>query len=173
MRASRTISLALLLGLFTAAASAQTHQRRKPAEVGPPGPAPTAYTVENLTVEGNHAYTADQIFAAAGLRVGQKAGKAEFDSAREKLEATGAFDHVSYRFAPSQDNEGYDATYEVAEVAQIYPIRFQDLPAGDAQLRTWLKQKDPLFGDKIPATKTVVNRYVSWISEFLAGRGYH
>jgi outer membrane protein insertion porin family len=135
-------------------------------------PAPTAYTVENLTVEGNHNYTAEQILAAAGLRIGQKAGKQEFDAARERLEATGAFDKVSYRFAPSQDAEGYDAAYEVSEVAQIYPIRFQDLPAGDAQLRTWLKQKDPLFGDKIPATKTVVNRYVGWLAEFLAAQGY-
>ena len=135
--------------------------------------APTSYTVENLTVEGNHNYSAAQILRAAGLHTGQKAGKLEFDAAREKLEATGAFDKVSYRFAPSQDAEGYDATYEVSEVAQIYPIRFQDLPAGDAQLRTWLKQKDPLFGDKIPATKTVVHRYVGWLTEFLAGQGYH
>ncbi len=114
-----------------------------------------------------------KFFAVAGLRVGQKAGKSEFDAAREKLEATGAFDNVSYRFAPSQDDEGYDATYEVAEVGQLYPIRFQDLPATDAQLRAWLKQKDPLFGDKIPATKPVVDRYVAWISEFLARQGYH
>jgi outer membrane protein insertion porin family len=136
-------------------------------------PAPASYTVETLTVEGNHAYTAAQIFAVAGLSVGQKAGKSEFDAAREKLEATGAFDHVSYRFAPSKDGEGYDATYEVAEVGQMYPVRFQDLPAANDQIRAWLKQKDPLFGDKIPATKLVVDRYVAWISEFLAGRGYH
>lgn len=135
-------------------------------------PAPTAYTVENLTVEGNRNYSAQQILRVAGLQVGQKAGQAEFDAAREKLEATGAFDKVSYRFAPSKDGEGYDATYEVSEVAQIYPIRFQDLPASDTELRAWLKQKDALFGEKIPATKTVVDRYVAWISEFLAGRDY-
>jgi len=135
-------------------------------------PAPTSYTVETLAVRGNHAYTAAQILAAAGLSVGQKAGKAEFDAAREKLEATGAFDHVSYLFVPAKDGEGYDATYEVAEVGQIYPIRFQDLPASSDQIRAWLKQKDPLFGDKIPATKPVVDRYVAWISEFLAGQGF-
>jgi outer membrane protein assembly factor BamA len=150
--------LALFLGLF-GALYAQ--------------PAPTAYTVENLTVEGNHAYTAQQILAVAGLHEGQKAGKAEFDAAREKLEKTGAFDQVSYRFAPSKDAEGYDATYVVSEVAQIYPIRFQELPAGSDQIRAWLRTKDPLFGDKIPATKQVVDRYVAWISEFLAGQGYH
>jgi outer membrane protein insertion porin family len=135
-------------------------------------PAPTSYTVENLTVRGNHAYTAAQILAVAGLKVGQKAGKSEFDAAREKLEATGAFDHVSYLFVPSQDGEGYDASYEVAEVAQIYPVRFQDLPASSDQIRAWLKQKDPLFGDKMPATKPVVDRYVAWISEFMATQGF-
>jgi outer membrane protein insertion porin family len=136
-------------------------------------PAPTSYTIETLTVRGNHAYTAAQILAVAGLSVGQKAGKSEFDAAREKLEATGAFDHVSYLFVPSKDGEGYDASYEVAEVAQIYPVRFQDLPASSDQIRAWLKQKDPLFGDKIPATKPVVDRYVGWISEFMAGQGFH
>jgi outer membrane protein insertion porin family len=170
MRVSRIVALVVMA---VAASSAQTHQRPKPAVDSSPGAAPTAYTVENLAVEGNHVYTAEQIFAAAGLRVGQKAGKSEFDAAREKLVATGAFDNVSYRFAPSQDNEGYDATYQVAEVGQLYPVRFADVPATDAQLRTWLKQKDPLFGDKIPATKLVVDRYVRSLSEFLAARGYH
>ncbi len=157
---------------------AQTPKPRKPAPAAAavdsnPSPAPTSYTLENLKVEGNHVYTAAQIFKVAGLRVGQKAGKSEFDAARQKLLATGSFDNVSYRYAPSQDNEGYDAIYQVAEIGQLYPIRFDSLPATDAQLRAWLKQKDPLFEDKIPATKPVVDRYVAWISEFLAKQGYH
>src|ERR1700722_6593656 len=94
----------------------QPHPKRKPAADSAPGPAPTVYTVENLSVEGNHNYTAEQIFAVAGLRVGEKAGTKDFDAAREKLEKSGAFDHVSYRYAPSKDGEGYDAVIEVAEV---------------------------------------------------------
>jgi len=58
-------------------------------------------------------------------------------------------------------------------VPQVYPVRFQDLPATDAELRAQLKQKDPLFGDKIPATKAVLDRYVAWISQFLAAKNYH
>jgi outer membrane protein insertion porin family len=169
---SRIAALALMLGL-SGVTSAQTHQRRKPAADSTPAPAPTAYTVENLTVEGNHNYTAAQILTVAGLSEGQKAGKSEFEAARDKLDATGAFDNVSYRYAPSKDGEGYDVVFEVSEVAQVYPIRFEDLPATDAQLRAWLKQKDPLFGEKIPATKEVVDRYVGWISEFLAAKNYH
>ena len=171
MKAVQTFAFIALAGLFSSATSAQTHPRRKPAADSTP--APTAYTIESLTVEGNHNYTANQILAAAGLREGQKAGKAEFEAARDKLDRTGAFDNVSYRFAPSKDGEGYDVVFEVGEVAQVYPVRFEDLPAADAQLRAWLKQTDPLFGAKIPATKAVVDRYVAWISEFLAGQGYH
>ena len=148
---------------------AQTHARPRAANAA----APTAYTIENLTVEGNHNYTAAQILAVAGLHPDQKAGKADFDAARDKLDATGAFDNVSYRYTPSPDGEGYNVVFEVSEVAQVYAVRFQDLPAGDAQLRSWLKQKDPLFGAKIPATKQVVARYVAWISEFLAKQNYH
>ena len=118
-------------------------------------------------------YTVEQILAVAGLHVGQKAGKSDFDTAREKLAASGAFDNVSYQFAPSKDGEGYDASFEVAEVGQLYPVRFEDLPTSDADLRAWLKQKDPLFGAKIPATQPVVDRYVGWISEFLAAHNNH
>jgi outer membrane protein insertion porin family len=168
-----TIVVSGILALSASSSSAQTHKPRKPATDPAPGPAPTSYTVETLTVEGNHVYTAEQILAVAGLHVGQKAGKDEFDAGREKLAATGAFDNVSYRFAPSKDGEGYDASFEVSEIGQLYPLRFEGLHATDAQLRAWLKQKDPLFGDKVPATKPVVDRYVAWISEFLAARGDH
>lgn len=167
---SRIAALAVLLAL-PGVMHAQSHQHAKPA-AQPVSPAPSAYTVENLTVEGNHNYSAAQILAVAGLQQGQKAGKSDFEAARNKLDATGAFDNVSYRYAPSKDGEGYDVVFEVAEVAQVYPVRFEDLPATDAQLRAWLKQKDPLFGEKIPATKEVVDRYVGWISEFLAKQNY-
>jgi len=174
MRLATIVASVGILALSAGSSSAQALHPRKPAAVDPaPGPAPTSYTVEALGVEGNHTYTAEQIFVVAGLRVGQKAGPVEFDAARDKLLATGAFDNVSYRFAPSKDGEGYDAVFVVSEVGQLFPIRFEELPATDAQLRAWLKQKDPLFGDKIPATKPVVDRYAAWISEFLAAHDFH
>ena len=169
----RANGIAVLLAWGASLGSAQTHKHKPPAAPPAPIAAPTAYTIENLTVKGNHMYTAEQILAVAGLHVGQKAGKSDFDTAREKLAASGAFDNVSYQFAPSKDGEGYDAAFEVSEVGQLYPVRFEDLPASDADLRAWLKQKDPLFGEKIPATQPVVDRYVGWISEFLAAHNHY
>jgi outer membrane protein assembly factor BamA len=159
--------------------AAQTSRPKKSAApvAAAPTPAPPAdgapWPLETLTVKGNHFYTAAQILAAAGLHAGQSAGQAEFDAARDRLVATGAFDNVGYRYAPAKDGKGYDAILDVVEMPQLYPLRFEDLPATDAELRARLKQKDPLFGDKIPATKPEVDRYVRLIAEFLAERDYH
>jgi len=174
----KRIPLIFLLVLAAVSiAGAQTRRARKPAAPTAPAPAPaaepTSWPLETLAVEGAHNYSAEQILAVAGLQVGQRAGKTEFEAARERLMATGAFEMVGYRFAPAKDGKGYDATIEVSELGQLYPLRFEDLPATDAQLRAWLKQKDPLFGDKIPATKPEIDRYVQWISEYLAEKDYH
>src|SRR5450755_1488433 len=171
--------LAIVFLLGVGAANAQTRRPAKPkstaaptAPAGPPAEG-APFPIETLQVTGNQNYTADQVRAAAQLRVGQVAGKVEFEAARERLAATGAFDRAGYQFAPAKDGKGYDATLEVVEMGQLYPLRFEDLPATDAQLRAWLKQKDPLFAPKIPVTKLELERYARWISEFLAQQNYH
>lgn len=169
--------MALAVLLAAQAGSAQTRRTRKPAPPAASAPAPPApgapWPIETLTVQGNHFYKTEQILAAAGLRTGQTAGQAEFEAARDRLVATGAFDNVGYRYAPAKDGKGYDAVIEVSEMSQLYPLRFEDLPASDAELRAWLNQKDPLFGEKIPATKPELDRYVRLVSEFLESRNYH
>ena len=172
------IAPCLLLAIV--ASPAQTRRTRKPAapaaenETTPAPPPPgSPWPIETLSVEGNHLYTAQQILAVAGVRAGEVLGKADFEAARDRLNATGAFDNVGYHFAPAPDAKGYDASFEVTEVPQVFPLRFQDLPATDAELRALLKQKFPLFGEKIPATKGVLDRYVASISEFLAAKNYH
>ena len=174
----RLAALALLSLLIAFAGHAQTRQKRKstPAIADKSTSAPAnggAWLIETLKVEGIRNYTADQILAVAGIHTGDSAGKTEFEAARQRLMATGVFATAGYRFTPAQDNKGYDASFEVSEIEQMYPARFEDLPASDAELRAWLKQKDPLFAPKIPATKPELDRYAQWIGEFLAQREYH
>jgi outer membrane protein insertion porin family len=175
----RLFSFPLVLLLAASASQAQKSKPAKPSAPpdadtpATPPPPGTPWPIETLTVEGNHLYKTEQILAVAKLRPGQVAGRADFEAAHDRLAATGMFDNVGYHFAPSPDGKGYDAAFEVIEVPQVFPMRFQDLPASDADLRAMLKQKDPLFGDKIPATKAVLDRYLGWISEFLAAKNYH
>src|SRR5579871_130068 len=176
--------LALALG-FCSSLSAQTKRAAKskasPASTVQPASGESAdhqpIPIESLKIDGNHNYTPDQILAVAGLKIGQRVMKNDFEGARDRLVATGAFDNVGYRYAPAADAKGYDVLFQVTEMEHLYPLRFDDLPASDAQLRAWLKDNDPLFdgktGAKIPGTKPELDRYVKLISEFLARQEYH
>ena len=50
--------------------------------------------------------------------------------------------------------------FEVAEVDQLFPYRFEELPLADDELRAALRKQEPILGDQIPATQEVMDRYV-------------
>lgn len=131
------------------------------------------FPLERIEVQGNHNYPAGQIIAASGLKVGQAVSKADFDAARDKLVASGVFENVGCSFAAAKDGKGYEGVIEVSEVQAFLPIRFEELPVPDEQMAAFLKQKDPFFGPRVAATKQILERYTSWINEYLSGRDFH
>ncbi len=171
-------SLLLFVMLAAAAGFAQTPGKSTPKKAAParPAPAPTStsqkYPIASLTVEGNKAYTREQVLAIARLRVGQTASKADFEAARDRLVACGAFENVSYRYSATPNGEGMAATLEVAEVEQIYPVDFQDLHVSSLDLDEYLRTKDPIYSrEKLPATRPVLDRYTKWIQDYLETKG--
>ena len=161
--------VALVLLLAPAPALAQTPKKAaKKAAVK--APEPDKWPIQSLVVEGNHNYTKEQILAVAGLKIGQTAGKPEFDAARDRLQATGVFETVSYRFSAAEDQSGYVATFQVAEVAQVYPLIIQGLPIQIADLNAWLKSKDPMFNGKLPGTTEALKRYAALTEDYLASK---
>ena len=128
------------------------------------------YPLANLTIKGNKHYTPAQIIGASGLKVGQLVSKDNFDVARARLLETGAFESVGYEFKPNTAKNGYDATFELAEVALLYPYRFEDLPAPDATLRAALTKQEILMGEVIPATREVLDRYERALTKALDGK---
>jgi outer membrane protein insertion porin family len=139
---------------------------------GPAAPAPARWPIESLKVEGNHSYSQQQVLAVAALRVGQVVGRSEFDAARDRLLASGAFDTVSYKFAPEADTRGFVATFTVTEIEQVYPVRFDELHVSERDLTATLKARDPLFAQgRLPASQPVFQRYVKWVQEYLAEHG--
>jgi outer membrane protein insertion porin family len=173
----RSLLIALLICSIAATAQTRRKPKTRPA-VAASNKEATSWPLDTLSVEGNHAYSQAQVLAVAGLRAGQTVGKPDFEAARERLLATGAFETVGYSYAPAANGKGYSASFEVVEVTQLFPLMFQDLPVDDAQIRAWLKQKDPLFepkmfGPKIPATEPALNRYKQLVSEYLAAHNYH
>ena len=146
-----------------------------PARAAAP-PAPAAaqskWPVQSVAVEGNRVYTRDQILGIAGMKAGQMASKADFDAARNRLLATGAFTEVAYKYAATPDGRGYAATFTLVEYETIYPVVFEDLHVSTLELAATLSSKDPLFSmDKLPATQPVLERCARWIEEFLKAKG--
>lgn len=161
----------LVLALAAVSASGQSRpQQAKPASPQPPPAA--RWPIQSISVEGNRIYTAQQILEVAGLKIGQMAGRPEFEAARDRLVATGAFETVGYKFLPAEGAKGYIATFQVAEVEQAYPVRFEDLHVSELALAAALKARDPLFSlQKMAATPPVLERYAKWIQEFMAAQG--
>ena len=125
----------------------------------------TAFPLENVKIQGNERIPPAKIIAVSGLKIGATVSKSEFDEARARLMATGAFESVGYIFKPSADNAGFDVTVEVVEVEQLFPYRFEDLPASEDQLRAALRKVSPLLSDEIPVTNQVLDKYIAAIQQ--------
>ncbi|MGH9662410.1 MAG: hypothetical protein ACRD96_27930, partial [Bryobacteraceae bacterium] len=126
------------------------------------------WPIESLAVEGLERYTPQQVIAASGLRLGQVAGKEEFDVARDRLVATGVFETVGYRFAAALGQTGYAASFQVVEVKPAYPVRFERFKHTAEEITAHLRRNDPFFGEKIPATDVILKRHSAAIGA-LAG----
>jgi len=132
--------------------------------------APQKYPLETLQIQGNRQIPTERIVAASGLKLNALVQKADFDAARERLLESGAFESVGYSYKPAATNSGYDATFEVVEVATLYPYRFEALPGTEDALRATLREQEPLLGDRIPGTPQVLNRYTAAIGQFFQGK---
>lgn len=174
MRQLPGMTIVTACALLTAAlcAGQTSSHRSKPAAPSASQNQP-AWPLSSLTVAGNRTWTREQILAVAGLHVGQTVTKQAFEEARERLLATGNFRTVGYSYEANAEGDGYSGRFEVTEEDQLYPIDFDSLPATNRELLGVLKAKDPLFGDRVPATEPVVKRYVGYLSDYLAGKGYH
>ncbi|MCX6632060.1 MAG: hypothetical protein NTW28_31000 [Candidatus Solibacter sp.] len=176
------MKLWLIFLLLSGIGFAQVPPKRAPAKKAAPKAAPkkpalsetapSKWPVEALTVEGNRNYTREQVLAVAGLKVGQMAGKPEFEAARDRLTATGVFETVGYKFEPGPSKQGFVASFQVTEVEPAYPMRFEELGVPEKEIESLLRAKDTLYTSaKLPATKPVIDRYTDWIQEFLASKG--
>jgi len=132
--------------------------------------APQKYPLETLQIQGNRQIPTERIVAASGLKLNALVQKADFDAARERLLESGAFESVGYSYKPAATNSGYEATFEVVEVATLYSYRFEALPGTEDALRATLRKQEPLLGDRIPGTPQVLNRYTAAIGQFFQGK---
>jgi outer membrane protein insertion porin family len=148
--------------------------QNRPVRKSPAAPAGStvsvAFPIESVAIEGNREYTREQILGVAGLAVGLKVVAKDFEAARERLVASGAFANVGYRFAPTAGGTGYALTLEVAELEPMFPVRFEDLGVPDSALEAVLKRADPFFGLKVAASEALLKRDAAAIEQYLTAQ---
>lgn len=152
--------------MFAAALTAQT---KAPAKRAPVGPEAVIWRLDSVNVEGNRLYPKEKILLVAGLKLGQMAGKTEFEAARDRLLNTGYFESVAYRFDPVDGQPAIRGTFQVTEIAQVYAWRLDDLPVTREEFRKAVTN-EPLLGDKIPASDALTKRIAALIQQTLAAR---
>ena len=171
IKTTRALFIVMLAAVCGFAQSRPAQKKTTAAAAGAPQ-ITARWPIQSLSVEGNRIYKAAQILAVTGLKVGQMAGRPEFEAARDRLVATGAFETVGYKFVPASGEKGYAATFQVTEVEQAYPVHFEGLHVSELDLTAALRARDPLFSlDRMAATQPVLERYSRWIEGFLAAKG--
>ena len=163
----RFFSLTVLLAVSCFGQASNRKPVRKPVSP-PPAAAAAAFPLGTIQVSGNKFYSAQQVIGAAGVHAGQPMQQADFDIMKVRLEQTGAFEVVSYRYDPSKDGTTLSLKLEVVEALQLYPYKFEDLPATEAELRKVLEQKQPLFAAKLPPSKSLMEQFSATLTEYLA-----
>ena len=156
--------------LIVAPGFAQRAPVRKPApkvEAPKPGDPSLKFPLVSLKVNGNSLYSEKQILTAAGMKMGVLVAKPEFEEAQKRLTASGAFESVGFSYGPSPDGKGYAGIFDVVEVQQLYPFRFEGLPDSERHLKAALKSREPLFEDKIPGTRQLIDRFAADLQEYL------
>jgi outer membrane protein insertion porin family len=127
------------------------------------------FPVDSIAIEGNRILTAAAIVRATGLKVGDPGDSNAFDAARDRLLASGYFETVAYRYKPAAA-AGYQITFEIKEMAALYPIRVEALAVSTADVNAYLKSKDPLFIGRMPGTKPAIDRTAREIELMLDGK---
>jgi outer membrane protein assembly factor BamA len=125
------------------------------------------YPLESLRIRGNEVFSSERIATASGLKVGMPVALPDFNAARDRLMATGAFNSIGFEFKPSAAGTGYDGALRVVETSPLFHYRFEELPASDATLRAILHTQESIFNDEIAATPQVLNRYSAALARTL------
>jgi outer membrane protein insertion porin family len=141
----------------------------------PAAPASTPQTPDNATAplrevhaEGEKLLSEAQVVALTGLVVGSQVGRAELQTAADKLVQSGLFAKVSYTF---QTRTGVLATYHVEESSRI-PAYFDNIPwFADSELADAIRKRLPFFDGTLPEAGATVDEAAEAVKELITSHG--
>ena len=108
-----------------------------------------SFPLESVSVEGSTVVPKDTILQLAGLHLGSTVDKAAFDAAAQRLNDTGLFESINYRYEPGV-RRGYVLTLKVADPTVLLNAIIEAPGIKEDELWQWLASQDPLLNHKVP-----------------------
>ena len=113
-----------------------------------PGPSADAFPLRAVQIVGNGKFSREQILGATRLEIGQQVTPLDFQRALKRLSDSGVFESLEFKYGAQGD--GYEVTFQVTELQEFYPVRFEGMEESAEALHQLLREKVPFYTGKAP-----------------------
>ena len=102
------------------------------------------------------------------MQIGQKVTPVTFQEVLKRLTNSGVFESVEFKY--SGQGDGYQVTFRVTEISNLYPVRFKDMEESPELLHSLLQEKIPLYTGKAPPDGPMVQLIGSILERHRSGQ---
>ena len=113
-------------------------------------PSADSFPLHAVQVIGNNLFTHEEILAATGLKIGEAATPIDFQKALKRLSDSGVFESLEFQYGAQGD--GYEVTFQVTELRDFYPIRFEGMEEPPRPCTSCCARKFPSTPARRPPT---------------------
>ena len=126
--------------------------------------------LESVKLEGT-AVSQNVVLQLADLRIGASVNKGAIETACAKLQDTGIFQSIQYRYGPSPGpKRGYAVTLTLADQSALTASAIDVPGVQEAGLWTWLASLFPAFDHKVPGNDAAQQLIARKLEERLGSR---
>jgi len=122
-----------------------------------------SYPLRAVHVVGNKVVPTEKIVAATELEIGQPVTEREFRDALQRLNNSGLFELIEFAFGPF--NGGYQVTFQVSEVEQLYDVKFRGFEQSEEELHALVNDAVPMYIRQSPGDGIMVIRIGNTVQE--------
>jgi outer membrane protein assembly factor BamA len=111
-----------------------------------------SFPLESVSVEGT-ALSKDVVLDLAGLHIGLPVDKAAIEVASQRLNESGMFESVNYRYSPGP-HQGYALTLQLADPSALFNATIDIPSVNEDDVWRWLASRYPSLDHKVPANES-------------------
>jgi len=122
-----------------------------------------SYPLRAVHVVGNGIVPTEKIVAATQLEIGQPVRERDFRDALQKLNNSGLFELIEFAFGPHDG--GYQVTFQVSEVEQLYDVAFRGFEQSADEMHALVEEAVPMYIRQSPGDGIMVIRIGNTVQE--------